>query len=303
MFNEPPAGESYSGESLGSWAPETPFTQPETPFNEWEQESSVGFESSEQEGYEAEEQFVPQLSSAHTLVGGAQGIAQHGEAIGSSKFFFRITGRKQGQFAGDGHVKGREDWLTGSSFDHQVSSPRDVLTGAPSGKRHYQPLTITHPWSSASPQIFTALVTNEVLSTVEFEFVATTSASIEKVAQRIRLTNASVSDVRRTAGLSGPAQPPVERVSFFFQRIEFDDLVSGKSAQDDWDQSATELEFGEAGEWSGESEGEWGSQPQTQPTAMPEYEYENTPSANWGTETYELDKSGVRPCDDRSRIA
>ncbi|MEA2210062.1 MAG: type secretion system secreted protein Hcp [Solirubrobacteraceae bacterium] len=266
MSSEPLAAESYVGESSASWTPESPFT-------EWEAESSVAFEH---DGYEAEGELVLQRPA---------GIAPHLPSVGTGTFFIRIVGARQGPFAGDSSVKGREGWMLGSTFDQQVRSARDAMTGMASGRRMHLPLTITRSWSGASTQIFTALVTNETLPTVTFEFVATGPDGRERVAQRVTLTNGAVSALRRTAGLTGPSQPPVEQVSFVFQKIELDDVISRTSAQDDWSARAGELEFEETA------------------SEATEYETPGTPAAGWTTETYELEQSGVRPCDDQSRLA
>jgi len=50
-------------------------------------------------------------------------------------------------------------------------SPRDPASGLPTGKRQHKPISFLKEWGAATPQLFQALVTNENLKTVKFEFL------------------------------------------------------------------------------------------------------------------------------------
>jgi type VI secretion system secreted protein Hcp len=153
-------------------------------------------------------------------------------------FSVKITGRT-GLFRGESTAKGRENSMEGLRFSSQVTSPRDVATGLPSGKRQHSPITFTKMWGPASPQIFQACVTNEVLPTVKFEFWRAIPGGKEVIYQTITLTNASISSVRRYIGVAAGGDPPdpraLEDVSFTFQKIEIqDNAMGGTAAMDDW---------------------------------------------------------------------
>jgi len=158
----------------------------------------------------------------------------------SRVFFVKITGsQKIGPFRGESLLKGHQDWIEGIRFSSQVTSPRDAATGQPSGKRQYSPITFTKVWGPSSPQIFQACVTNEVLSTVKFEFWTTISGGQEVMYQTIILTNATVSSFRRSIGVPMGNEPPdprdLEDVSLTFQKIEItDNAKGGITAMDDW---------------------------------------------------------------------
>src|ERR1700758_2744129 len=92
------------------------------------------------------------------------------------EFYVSITGKKQGRFKGESTGVGRrttKDRIPGLRFEFETISPRDAASGLPPGKRQHKPVVITKEWGAASPQLYQALVTNEVLSTVLFEFLKT----------------------------------------------------------------------------------------------------------------------------------
>jgi type VI secretion system secreted protein Hcp len=253
--------------------------QPESPFTELEGEADAGYGEYE-DGVEHEDETRAPISALSRMpVRIAQGAtvpqprpaqprsAQPGSAtpkVGSTaqltagRIFVMIQGSKSGAFPGNTAQKGREGWIAASGFAHEVKSPRDAATGQASGKRQYGALTLTLPWSSASPLVFNALVTNEILKSVVIEFEAALATGQEAVAQRVTLTNASASDLRRVNDRTQVNQGgPVEILALTFQKITIEDLLSSQVAGDDW--STSELESEEAGstteaeDWLGET--------------------------------------------------
>src|SRR5689334_16128763 len=88
-----------------------------------------------------------------------------------SEFYVTVEATKQGRLKGESVRDAHRDALTGISFHYAVSSPRDMASGQASGRRQHQPVVFVKEWGAASPQLFQALVTNEVLKSVRFEFV------------------------------------------------------------------------------------------------------------------------------------
>jgi type VI secretion system secreted protein Hcp len=101
-------------------------------------------------------------------------------------------------------AKARQKPFSGQSrvlkFSYGVVSPRDVYTGLVSGKRQHNPIVITKEPGAASPQIFSALVTNEVLKSVVIQFLRPNAEGVNEVQQTISLTNGSISDFRQYVG-------------------------------------------------------------------------------------------------------
>jgi type VI secretion system Hcp family effector len=102
-----------------------------------------------------------------------------------------------------GHFGGKDKYKSGSechAFSYQVEPPYDASTGQTSGKRQHDPVKITKEWGAATPQIFQALFSNEVLDSVSFEFVNPGSAGKQTVYQTIHLTNARIVQVHYAGG-------------------------------------------------------------------------------------------------------
>ena len=123
-------------------------------------------------------------------------------------------------------------------FDYGVSSPRDAATGQASGKRIHKPLIITKELDKSSPILFQALVTNEVLPEVNFQFTRAGSDGKEIQYYTIKLTNATISEIHQSDQGKNGARP-YEQVSFVFQKIELDWSDPSVVAVDDWSSPAS----------------------------------------------------------------
>jgi type VI secretion system secreted protein Hcp len=164
----------------------------------------------------------------------------------SHEFYVTITGTKQGAFKGESIREKHSSKLSGLSYNHTIQSPRDVATGQASGKRQHGPIQITKEWGASTPQIMQALVSNEVLKEVLFEFVQTTPDGMEQVYYTVKLTNATISGVQYMTGAGESAESAktsasydtheLEKVSFTYQKIEVDHKAGKTSATDDWRQ-------------------------------------------------------------------
>jgi type VI secretion system secreted protein Hcp len=160
------------------------------------------------------------------------------------EFYVTIEGTKQGKFKGESIRDVHKEKLSGLSFNHEIKSPRDIATGQASGKRQHGPITFTKEWGASSPQLFQALVTNEVLKSALFEFVHTTAVGDEEVYHTIKLVNATVSNIRYVTGKgesAGSAKTvstydthELEEVSLTYQRIEMESKKGKTMAFDDW---------------------------------------------------------------------
>jgi type VI secretion system secreted protein Hcp len=154
------------------------------------------------------------------------------------EFYLTIKGKKQGQFRGESLREREKGKIPAFGFLYEVKSPRDAATGQISGKRQHMPITITKEWGAASPQIFQALVTNEVLETVLFEIVQTTPEGTEEVYYTIKLINATIADLKQyldeTKQNPSFATHAFEDVSFTFQTIEVEHNIEKTAASDDW---------------------------------------------------------------------
>jgi type VI secretion system secreted protein Hcp len=153
-----------------------------------------------------------------------------------------IEGTKQGKFKGESIREAHKDKIAGLAFRYGVQSPRDVATGQASGKRQHQPVVFVKEWGPATPQIFQACTTNEVLKSVLFEFVHTTAEGSEEIYHTIKLSNATVSSIAQRmtepqeggARRGGSESKELEEIALTFQTIEIENKVGKTMAADDW---------------------------------------------------------------------
>jgi type VI secretion system secreted protein Hcp len=167
----------------------------------------------------------------------------------AEEFFVTVVGARQGVLVGDCSVPGREGAIAGVGFAYDVEVARNVATGLSTGKRRHQPVRITKRWDRSTPLLFRALSTNEAITEVVVEFPAPGGGGPY---HRVRLANALVTEIRQHVDPQGGAH--LEDVSFTFQHIEFTNLVTGATAEDDWaehhggpERAATASGRGEAG--------------------------------------------------------
>lgn len=154
------------------------------------------------------------------------------------EFYVQVEGQKQGKFKNETPREKHQGKLPGTSFHYNVKSPRDSASGQAAGKRVHQPVTFVKSWGASTPQFFQALCTNEVLTSVLFEFVKTNADGEEYVYHTVKLVNASVSEVdHHLAGDTHDQSldaPELERISLTFQRIEIESKDGKTMAVDDW---------------------------------------------------------------------
>jgi len=177
--------------------------------------------------------------SAHTQATSNMRMAS---AMASSSqpvtFYITIKGARQGVFKGELPGANRRDQIAGLRFSFQGTAPHDTATGQASGKRLYSVVLFTKEWGAASPQLLTGMATNEVLQTVDFEFVRIDPLGKENVFETVRLTQATITSLRQYLGVPGagdPADPrPLEDVSLTFRKIEITNNEGKTAFSDDW---------------------------------------------------------------------
>lgn len=105
--------------------------------------------------------------------------------------YVTIHGAVQGAFRGNDRYKSGAEI---HSFQYGVQSPRDISTGQASGKRQHTPIKIVKEWGASTPQIYQALVSNEVLTSVVIRLID--PHRHKRVSHTIHLTDATVSGMR-----------------------------------------------------------------------------------------------------------
>lgn len=184
------------------------------------------------------------LLLATALVGPSLAASTSAVAAGN-EFYISIQGQKQGKFRGESVRKGQETKIVGLALDYSVKSPRDSASGQATGKRQHSPVTITKEWGAATPQLFQALVTNETLPVVLFEFVRPGKGGAEEIFQVVKLTNAQILAVSHHTGAAPLPETKraanemlgLEDISFTFDKIEMENKLAGTSSSDTVDRT------------------------------------------------------------------
>ncbi len=151
------------------------------------------------------------------------------------EFYVTIEAAKQGRLAGESSRELHSDKLAGIGFSYEVTSARGAASGRASRKREHGAVSFTKEWGAASPQLFEALVTSEVLTSALFEFVRTNDVGVEHVFHTIKLTNATVTSIHQYVAAQEDAElenAELEDVALSFRDIEITN-VDGKTAASD----------------------------------------------------------------------
>ncbi len=134
--------------------------------------------------------------------------------------------------------EGHEDEILVQAFKHSVMIPRDPQSGQPSGQRVHKPLTVTKIFDKASPLLFNALCSGEVLTTVEIKWYRTSTSGTQEHYFTIKMEDAVIVDVQgHMPNCQDPANSHfthLEDVSFSYRKITWNHEVAGTSGSDDW---------------------------------------------------------------------
>jgi type VI secretion system secreted protein Hcp len=167
------------------------------------------------------------------------GFAAAAPARAANEFYVTIQGQKQGKFRGESTKRGQEGKIVGLAYEYGVKSPRDASSGQATGKRQHSPITFSKEWGATTPQLFLALVNNETLTSVTFEFVrAGAKNGTDEIFQVVKLTNAQISSIAHHARaatdgkVTAGESPGLEDVSIVFEKIEIENRPAGISASD-----------------------------------------------------------------------
>lgn len=151
------------------------------------------------------------------------------------EFYVTIEATTQGRLAGESAREPHKGKIAGIGFSYEVTSSREAASGRASSKREHGPVMFTKEWGAASPQLFNALVTNEVLPSVLFEFVRTNDVGVEHVFHTLRLTDASVTSIHQYVAAQDGAEldnAELEDVALMFRGIEMANVDGQTTASD-----------------------------------------------------------------------
>jgi type VI secretion system secreted protein Hcp len=151
------------------------------------------------------------------------------------EFYVTIEAAKQGRLAGESTRETHKGKIAGIGFSYEVTASREAASGRASSKREHGPVTFTKEWGAASPQLFSALVTNEAITSALFEFVRSNDVGVEHVFHTIKLTDAAVTSIHQYVAAQDDAEldnAELEDVAITFRGIEISNVDGRTSASD-----------------------------------------------------------------------
>lgn len=153
--------------------------------------------------------------------------------------YLTLTGETQGDIKGSVTQAGREDSIMVIGFSHEITSPRDVASGLPTGKRQHKPLVITKEIDAATPLLMSILVNNENITELKIKFWRPSAQGKEEQFYTVELTNASIANISQemlnNKYPENMQHKEMEHVSFCYQKIIWTFEDGGITAEDDWE--------------------------------------------------------------------
>ncbi len=156
--------------------------------------------------------------------------------------YLTLKGQRQGPISGPVTEKGRENSIELLSFSNEIVSPRDPVSGMPTGQRQHHPICILKEIDVASTALRSAFVNNENLTSWALQFwtVGAVDPVMDTETYTIRLTNANIASIREFLVASEDAAnnglPLREEITFTYQKIEWIWTDGETTAEDDWEQ-------------------------------------------------------------------
>jgi type VI secretion system secreted protein Hcp len=161
--------------------------------------------------------------------------------------YISIHGKTQGHITqgaftadsvGNGYVEGHEDEILAQEIDHRVTTPTDPQSGQPSGQRVHKPFTFTSSLNKASPMLYQALATGEMLPSVEVKWYRTSVDGKQEHFFSTKLEDATIVDIHtvlpHAQNEANAGYNQLIKVSMAYRKIDWTHEVSGTEASDDW---------------------------------------------------------------------
>jgi type VI secretion system secreted protein Hcp len=155
----------------------------------------------------------------------------------NTTYFLTVKGSKQGDLVGEGGPKANARGIPILGYTLGVAVPHSAGSGQATGKRVYEPVGVYKIAGPATPQLFQALVTGELLPKVTISTYTTGNTGKESLYFTITLTNAFITGLEHEPGEEVDRRE-LEEIEFSFEKIELANLASGASAQDDLGRTA-----------------------------------------------------------------
>jgi type VI secretion system secreted protein Hcp len=156
----------------------------------------------------------------------------------STVAYLTVVGARQGAIKGDVTIHGREGTIALIGVSSQLNVPFDATTGAAQGRRQHHPISVTKLLDQATPKLYQALVTNEILTEFTIAFWRQLPDGQETAQFTIKLTDARIVAAAFVAheaqGAAAAAPAPSQEVQLTYRRITWTWSEGSITATDDW---------------------------------------------------------------------
>jgi len=149
------------------------------------------------------------------------------------------TRKSIGQVAKDAQP-GNHGKITVVGFTTGVVIPRDISSGIATGTRAHQPVVFTKYFDKASPLLWQALATNEILEEVVCEFYRTSADGLGKPEEYFKITWTNATLVEGKAYVPMTINPAngffqnMEDWSFTYKQVKWEHIPGSTSGEDAW---------------------------------------------------------------------
>ncbi|MCU1726892.1 Hcp family type VI secretion system effector [Pseudomonas sp. 7P_10.2_Bac1] len=161
--------------------------------------------------------------------------------------YIKIQGKTQGLITqgaftadsvGNVFVEGHEDQILVQEIDHLISTPTDPQSGQPSGQRVHGPFTFACALNKATPLLYQALATGEMLPSVEVDWYRTSTEGKQEKFFSTKLEDAVIVAIdTKLPHAQNPANSDYTqliKVSMSYRKIVWEHSISGTEGSDDW---------------------------------------------------------------------
>lgn len=161
--------------------------------------------------------------------------------------YITITGSKQGPITKDANTadsignmwqQGHEDESQVYFFESNTIVPRDPNSGSPIGTRRHEPVRFVKPLDKASPMLWQALATGEVLTEIELKFWRTSTQGQQEHYYTIKWEDAVLVGGKTILpdfyDAANDSRGHCEEWSFAYRKCDWTHEKAGTSASDDW---------------------------------------------------------------------
>ena len=165
----------------------------------------------------------------------------------NNPIFMSIEGSTQGAITegayskdsiGNSFQDGHEGEAVVKGFEHNITIPRDPLSGQPSGQRVHNPMIVTKLFDKSSPLLYNALVNGETLTKVELKMWRINYEGKPEHFMTTTMEDAVIVDIQTETNLEGgevvTQVAPFEKISFAYRKISWRHEISSTSGEDDW---------------------------------------------------------------------